>query len=112
MPAGLSCIGRADYHRCPEPGNAIGANLNAGGALRPFMLPVWRVCRSLPGWIEPRSYDDVAQSSPTALRMGVDVRNNYQFDETEGETGYSWLHFSPGVGQALRVFLTLALMAG
>ncbi|HEY6539743.1 MAG TPA: hypothetical protein VIZ18_02355 [Ktedonobacteraceae bacterium] len=40
------------------------------------------------------------------------MRNNYQFDETEGETGYSWLHFSPGVGQALRVFLTLALMAG
>lgn len=40
------------------------------------------------------------------------MRNDYQFDEPEGETGYSWLHFSPGGGQVLRAFLTLALMGG
>ncbi len=38
------------------------------------------------------------------------MRNNYQFDETDEETGYSWLHFSPGAGQVLRVIITLALM--
>ena len=40
------------------------------------------------------------------------MRNDYQFDETEGETGYSWLHFSPGGGKGLRALLTLALTAG
>jgi hypothetical protein len=44
--------------------------------------------------------------------MGVGVRNDYQYDEPEGETGYSWLHFSPGAGQMLRVLLTLVLMGG
>ena len=70
------------------------------------------MCRALPGRVESRSHDDVAQSSLAALRMGEVVRNNYQFDETDEETGYSWLHFSPGIGQALRVFITLALMGG
>src|ERR1051326_6218963 len=99
MPAGLSRAGRANYHRCPEPGNAIGANLNTGGPLRSFLLPVRRVRGPLPGWTELRSNDDVAQISPVARWMGVDVRNDYQFDEPEGEAGYSWLHFSPGGGQ-------------
>ena len=40
------------------------------------------------------------------------MRNNYQLEETTEETGYSWLHFSPGKGQALRIFITLALMGG
>ena len=40
------------------------------------------------------------------------MRSNYQYEETEGETGYSWLHFSPGMGQALRVCFTLLLMGG
>jgi hypothetical protein len=44
--------------------------------------------------------------------MGVDVRNDYQFDETEGASGYSWLHFSPGGRQLLRVCITLVLMGG
>jgi hypothetical protein len=44
--------------------------------------------------------------------LGEDVRNNYQFDETEEETGYSWLHFSPGAAQAFRICITLALMGG
>jgi hypothetical protein len=44
--------------------------------------------------------------------MGEVVRNNYQFDEADEETGYSWLHFSPGAGQALRVIITLVLMGG
>ena len=40
------------------------------------------------------------------------MRNDYQYDEPEGETGYSWLHFSPAGGQVLHVFITLALMGG
>src|SRR5450759_1154262 len=112
MPAGLSCVGRSNYYRCAQPGNFVRANLNAGGAFCAFMFPVWRMCRALPGRVESRSHDDVAQSSLAALRMGAVVRNNYQFDETNEETGYSWLHFSPGAGQALRVFITLALMGG
>src|SRR5579859_6255988 len=111
MPAGLSCPGRSYYYRCTQSGNFVRANFNASGAFCAFMFPVWRVCRALSGRIEPRSYDDVAQSSPVALWMGEVVRNNYQFEETDEVTGYSWLHFSPGAGQALRVIVTLALMA-
>ncbi|HEU0003735.1 MAG TPA: hypothetical protein VFQ36_22705, partial [Ktedonobacteraceae bacterium] len=40
------------------------------------------------------------------------MRNTYQLEDTTEETGYSWLHFSPGKGQALRVFITLLLIGG
>ncbi|MGH2494877.1 MAG: hypothetical protein ACRDIV_09250 [Ktedonobacteraceae bacterium] len=40
------------------------------------------------------------------------MRNTYQYEDTTEETGYSWLRFAPGKGQALRVFITLLLMGG
>jgi hypothetical protein len=42
--------------------------------------------------------------------MGRTVRISQQSEEMKGEVGYSWLHFSPGASQALRVFITLALI--
>ena len=55
--------------------------------------------------IPPRS-KDAALHGPNA------VRYDHQFDETEGETGYSCLHYATGGTQVLRVFITLARMGG
>ena len=38
------------------------------------------------------------------------MRTQHQYEEKKGETGYSWLRFSWGKGQALRLFATLVLI--
>ncbi|SRR5579875_1123193 len=49
VPSRLPGAGRAYHHRCTQPRNAGGDDLCFGRAFRALMLPVWRVCSSLPG---------------------------------------------------------------
>src|ERR1700730_5460703 len=101
MSSRLSRAGGTHYDRCIEPGNVFRIYLRTCSAFRPGMLSMWGMCRALPRRTAPRRDDDVAQSSPTALRMGGSVIGRNQHEEDKGETGYSWFSFNVCWGSRL-----------